>query len=88
MMFVCTHYEEVSRKVSNIPLAVTFAKFMLGLLLLGFNYWPLTVAGILLMLWSGKNLAVRAGILMCCLRKQKLARERGETISSSCFTYE
>ena len=51
-MFVCAHYEEVAKKMRQIPLAVHVGWFMLGGLLLGFDYWLLTLVGIgLLLVW-------------------------------------
>ena len=49
-MFVCAHYEEVAKKMRQIPLAVHVGWFMLGGLLLGFDYWLLTLVGIGLLL--------------------------------------
>ena len=83
-MFVCAHYEEVARKMRKIPLAVHVGWFMLGGLLLGFDYWLLTLVGIGLLLWSGHKLVFRSRIALCCLKKRRRAIERGET-PSPCF---
>lgn len=83
-MPVCAHYEEDARKVRQIPLAVPVAWFMLGILLLSFNALLLTLIGIGLLLWSGKNLLFRSQIALCCLKKRRKAIERGEN-PSPCF---
>ena len=83
-MSVCAHYEEVARKVRQIPLAVPVAWFLLGTLLLSFNVLLLTLAGIGLLLWSGKNLVFRSRLTLCCLKKRRKALERGER-PAPCF---
>jgi hypothetical protein len=83
-MFVCAHYEEVAKKVRQIPLAVPVAWFLLGGLLLTFNFWLLTLTGVGLLMWSGKNLVFRSRLALCCLKKRRRAMEQGE-IPAKCF---
>jgi hypothetical protein len=77
-MFVCAHYENRTAEVNETPLAVPFAWFMLGALLLTFDGWLLTLAGLLLMLRSGKSLYIRARLALCCLKAARRAEARGE----------
>jgi hypothetical protein len=83
-MFVCAHFEKKAEKESDTPLAVPFAWFLLGALLLSFNTWLLTLTGIGLMLWSGRSLYFRARMAFCCMKAVRRAEERGETMEP-CF---
>ena len=83
-MFVCAHYEEVAKKVRQIPLAVPVAWLLLGGLLLSFTFWLLTLIGVGLLLWSGRNLVFRTRLGLCCLKKRRKAMERGEA-PAKCF---
>ena len=72
-MFVCAHDENTAAEVSETPLAVPFAWFLLGALLLSFDGWLLTLTGLVLMVRSGKSLYLRARMAACCLKAARRA---------------
>ena len=77
-MSFCAQIAKKAEKMSETPLAVQFARFLLGALLMTFGSWLLTLAGIGLMLWSGRTLYTLAAAAACCLVSVHRAEARGE----------
>lgn len=84
-MFVCAHYEKKAAEVNETPLAVPVAWFLLGALLLSFETWLLTLAALVILFKSGRNLYFRARMAACCMKEYRRAKERGEN-REPCFS--
>lgn len=77
-MTLCNLDELESRNPAPAPTAVPAGLFLMGILLMTFEF-PLTVVfGLFLAAWGAANLALRATKFACCLKSRKEKITRGQ----------
>lgn len=84
-MAIDTNIMEESAQSQETPAAVTFAWFLLGLLLLHSDSFLITSIGVLLAVYGGSRLFFRGRVLALCIRDNREAVAKGEKPSMECL---